>query len=296
MAFRIVAVGEILWDLLPQGRQLGGAPANFALQAKALGADARLITRIGPDALGRDALEQVTERGLPGELIQRDAAAPTGTVSVEFQSSGAHAFTIHEHVAWDLLEATPAALAEMGQADAVCFGTLGQRCPTARAACQRLVAASSDSALRVFDVNLRQHFYSIELIRASLELANVFKVNDDELVVLAGPLGLHGDPAEQVAQLVDHYDLDLVALTRGQHGSLLTSPAGVSEHAGVAAKPFRDSIGAGDAFTAALTIGLLAEWPLDEINHRANQVAAEVCQHAGALAPISAELRNKFSV
>jgi fructokinase len=294
MSYTIVAIGEVLWDLLPVGPQLGGAPANFACLAKSLGADARMITRVGADDFGRRAIAQLAERGLPIELIEIDPAAPTGTVSVDFDPSGAHTFIIHEHVAWDRLTVTPAGLAAVGQADAICFGALAQRSPTSRAACQELVAASNASSLRIFDINLRQKFYSREVIAASLELANVLKVNDDELPVLAALFGLAGGAREQLATLADRFALKLVALTRGKHGSLLCSQGAFAEHPGVEAAPFKDSIGAGDAFTAALTLGMLHGWRLEQINLRANQVAAEVCQHAGAMAAISEGLRGRF--
>jgi fructokinase len=287
MTFKIVAIGEILWDLLPSGRQMGGAPANFACHAKLLGADARLITRVGNDALGQEILRRLTELGIPTDTVAIDPAAPTGTVSVDLLPGGSHRFTIHQQVAWDNLTVEAAGLRAAQQADAVCFGTLGQRSAVARRSCQTLLSATRPDALRVFDINLRQDFYSPEVVERSLAMANVMKINDEELPVLAAMLGLSGSASELLAQIAARFDLRLVALTRGAHGSLLYAEGAFSEHPGIEVEVC-DTIGAGDAFTAAMTIGLLSGWKLDEINRRAVIVAAEVCSYAGALPPVLA--------
>lgn len=284
MPFEIVAIGEVLWDLLPSGRQMGGAPANFACHARLLGAQVRLITRVGDDALGREILARLQELGLPGDTISIDPVAPTGTVSVEMLPDGSHRFTIHTGVAWDNLTVEPAGLAAVQRADAVCFGTLGQRCETARRSTQELLAASRPSAWRIFDINLRQHFYSRAVIEQSLGAANVLKINDEELPVLAGLLGLSGSVEALLAALAERCQLRLVALTRGSRGSLLYSQGAFAEHPGIRVQ-VRDTIGAGDAFTAALAVGLLGGLPLDEINRRAVTLAAEVCSYSGALPP-----------
>ncbi|MFN0068932.1 MAG: carbohydrate kinase family protein [Limisphaerales bacterium] len=293
--FRILGVGELLWDLLPDGPQLGGAPANFALHARALGADAALVSRVGADARGRDAVARLTAAGLPGELIQLDPLAPTGTVSVRFDAGGQPQFTIHEQVAWDLLTADAAAIAAVAGADAVCFGTLAQRTPTGRAAVQALVAASPATALRLFDINLRQHFHGPDVIRDSLGLANVLKISDAEWPVLEAQFRLTGRLTDQIESLARQFALRAVALTRGASGSLLYHRGEWADDPGEPVQVV-DTIGAGDAFTSAMTMALLAGWRVAGVNAFAGEVGRYVCGHPGAtpLLPsrFSARLQN----
>jgi fructokinase len=292
--FKILAIGEVLWDLLPTGRQLGGAPANFACHARALGADARLVTRVGDDALGREVLDRFRRLGLPTETVAIEPGVPTGTVSVAVRADGQPGYTIREDVAWDRLAADEAALAAAGTADAVCFGSLAQRSVPARRAVRALVAATRRDALRIFDVNLRPPFASRGLIEASMALAGVLKLNDQELPVLAKLFRLPGGVKDQMAALARRYRLSMVALTRGAGGSLLFAGGDWSDHPG---QPIAvcDTVGGGDAFTAALTVGRLAGWPLDEINRRANEVAAFVCSQPGATPPLPEGLRRAFA-
>ena len=292
-AFTILGLGEILWDLLPSGKQLGGAPANFAYHAHALGAESWLVTRVGQDPLGREILDRLRALALPTECVAVDPAAPTGTVSVELAADGQPRFIIHEHVAWDHIVTDAVSLAAAGRADAVCFGTLAQRSEPSRASIRALVAATPPGALRVFDINLRQQFYSRETIETSLELANGLKINDAELPVVAELLGLTGHGPEQLAELARRFSLRLVALTRGNSGSLLFSSDHWSDHPGLRVA-VKDTIGAGDSFTAAMVLGFLSGWPLDQINQRANEIAAFVCTQAGATPSLPAELRRHF--
>ncbi len=291
--YKVLAIGEVLWDLLPAGKQLGGAPANFAYQCRSLGADARIVTRIGDDELGREVLDRFAELQLPTDTVEIDSTAPTGTVSVELDSDGQPRYTIHENVAWDRIEAGPLALARAAEADALCFGSLAQRNPSSRDAIARLVAASRPAALRIFDVNLRPPFIDREIIAGSLATANVLKLNDHELGVLAGMFGITGEPRQVIETLADRHELSLVAVTRGDRGSLLFAEGHWSENPGLVVKVV-DSVGAGDAFTAALTMGLLAGRPLDEINARANAVAAFVCSRSGGTPVLPEALRSGF--
>lgn len=293
MNTRVIGIGEVLWDLLPAGAQLGGAPANFAYHARALGADAAVISRIGSDALGDDILRRFDALGLPSDLVQRDDMAPTGTVTVQLAADGVPQFTIHENVAWDRLATTELALAAAGDADAVCFGSLAQRCEPARSSLQRLVAAVRPGALRVFDINLRQHFYSREVIERSLRLADVLKLNDAELPVLAALFDLSGPVRTQLERLAARFDFVAVALTCGPHGSRLLGPTGWSDHPGLPVD-VRDTVGAGDAFTAAMTLGLLSGWNLDRVNEHANAIARHICSCAGATPPLPAALTAAF--
>jgi len=290
----VLAVGEVLWDLLPSGRQLGGAPANFAYHAHALGAEAHLVSRVGDDPLGREILERLRALGLSNDLVAVDPEAPTGTVSVELREGGQPRFTLHEGVAWDRLSITAAALAAAARAEAVCFGTLAQRSPASRESVRALVAATPPAALRILDVNLRQAFYSAEVIEASLALASVLKVNDEELPVLAALLRLPAGTDEAIVEAARRYGLRLVALTRGSRGSRLYAEGRYSDHAGLPAT-VADTVGAGDAFTAALALGTLAGWDLDAVNEAANEVAAFVCSQKGATPPLPARLRDRFA-
>src|SRR3954447_7628845 len=190
MTYKIIAVGEVLWDLLPTGKQLGGAPANFSYHCRSLGADARLVTRVGDDDLGREVLEQFRLLGLPTESVQVDPEYPTGTVAVELAPDGQPRFTIREDVAWDRIAADQATLASAAGADAICFGSLAQRSEPSRRAIRALVSATRPGTLRVFDVNLRPPFVDPGVIADSLGLANALKLNDQELPALSTMFGL----------------------------------------------------------------------------------------------------------
>ena len=293
MNFKLLGIGEILWDLLPGGKRLGGAPANFAYHATALGAEARIVSRVGRDSNGRELLQRLTELDVPTDCVEVDPNAPTGTVSVDITADGQPNFTIHENVAWDYIAGEATAQQAASEAHAVCFGTLAQRSPVSREAIRQLLSLVPAESLRVFDVNLRQDFYSRELIEQSLAQANVLKVNDAELVRLAEMFGLAGDAREQLSDLARRYHLRVVACTRGEHGSLLLADGRWSDFPGAPVK-VADTIGAGDSFTAAMTLGLLAGWDLDRINHRANQVAGYVASCAGATPELPTDLRLSF--
>lgn len=289
----ILGIGEVLWDLLPTGRQMGGAPANFAYHARALGADGRVISRVGADALGREILERFDELGLPTGNVTIDPAHPTGTVTVEVASDGQPCYTIHEGVAWDYLEPDSVIVASMAEADAVCFGTLAQRCEPSRSTIRQLVSGTPKAAVRVFDVNLRQNFHSHEIVDTSCRLANVVKLNDAELPMVSRLLGFHGSAREQMQALLDRYELRLVACTRGAEGSALFNGNAWCEVPAVPAKVV-DTIGAGDSFTAAMTLGLLAGWDLEKIGKVANEVASYVCSCAGGTPPLPRHLWAHF--
>jgi fructokinase len=294
----VVGVGEVLWDLLPTGRQLGGAPANFAYHAHALGAQAKVITRVGNDDYGREITRRFREMGLPDTTVQTDDTLPTGTVKVELSGNGLADFTIQENVAWDCIAATAGAMAAACAADAICFGSLAQRFLQSRATILTLVAAARADALRVFDINLRQNFYSRTVIEQSLDLANVLKLNDEELPVLAEMFGAAGSIEQQIDRLARQFSLNLIALTRGANGSLLyrKDKDGV-RWSDCRSRPVHvvDTVGAGDSFTAALVLGLLGKMELDEINEIANEVARFVCSQAGATPVLPVEFANRFS-
>ncbi|HET9742727.1 MAG TPA: carbohydrate kinase [Terriglobales bacterium] len=289
MAHSVVGIGEALWDLLPSGRHLGGAPLNFCCVASQLGEWAIIASRIGADELGRSLTQELQRRKLETSHLQMDPTLPTGTVSVTVLD-GQPDYEIHEPVAWDALEWTDDWQRLARSADAVCFGTLAQRSPTSRETIGRFLQNTRPDCLRVFDINLRQKFYSRELIEQSLELATVAKLNEAELGELATMLALDGRRGQsglggrnslnektiefQLQELICRYGLILVCLTRGERGSVLASADRVIGHPGIKVQ-VKDTIGAGDAFTAAVTHGLLNKCTLEEISERANRWAAE---------------------
>jgi fructokinase len=293
--FRCIGLGEVLWDLLPAGKQLGGAPANFAYHAHALGAEAWVVSRVGRDALGREILARLGALGLRTDGITVDPAAPTGTVSVALDPQGTPTFTIHENVAWDFLEAGAGILDEASQADAICFGTLGQRNPVARAAIRAVLNATPSAALHIFDINLRQQFWSPELIRESLELADVLKLNDEELPVVAKLFGLVEDESSQLRTLAARFQLKAVALTKGAHGSSLLVGHELVSRPG-SKLTVVDTVGAGDSYTAALALGLLAGHKPEQILESAHRIADYVCTQRGAMPPLPRNLFGGTSV
>jgi fructokinase len=280
----ILALGEILWDLLPAGKQLGGAPANFAFHAAQLGARAAIISAVGDDELGREIFTQLRGLDVPLMLdgIAIDRARPTGTVSVALEA-GQPTYTIHENVAWDFIPATPHALELARQADCICFGTLAQRGAVSRQTIHSILAAAREACLIVFDVNLRQNYFNRDVVRQSMRSVNVLKLNTDEI-----------DPVERMLGPLTVFDaryprLHLTAITRGENGSILIK--GIwRQHAGYKPDRVADTIGAGDAFTAALAMGLLAKLPLDRIHDNANRLASFVCTQSGAMAKLPVDL------
>jgi len=289
----VIGVGEVLWDLLPAGKQLGGAPANFAYHAHALGAEALVVSRVGNDAPGREILDRLSGLGLRTDGITTDSSAPTGTVSVALDAEGQPTFTIHENVAWDFIEAGNGVLREAARANAICFGTLAQRQPVARAAIRAVLDAAPPTTLRIFDINLRQHFWSRELIVESLQSADVLKLNDEELPALARLLGMAGDESTLLRQLAARFDLKAVALTKGAKGSSLLA-AGELVNCPGSRIAVADTVGAGDSYTAALALGLLAGHEPERIIEFAHLVADYVCTQPGATPPMPAHLRHHF--
>lgn len=281
--YLIVGLGELLWDLLPGGAQLGGAPANFAYATAMLGDGGLVASRIGSDGRGKQATALLQKAGLSTAHLQLDEVRPTGTVEVELGAQGKPAYTITEAVAWDFLQWTADWQQLAARADAVCFGSLAQRSPQSRHTIRQFLRATRRDALRVFDVNLRAPFYSAEVVAESLQLAEVLKLNDEELPVLMKLCGLQGAGDEDCLRcLLQTFELQLVCMTRGDRGSLL-----VTQEASVAHTGFRtavaDTIGAGDGFTAALVHHYLRGASLQRISAAANRMGAWVASQVGAM-------------
>jgi len=279
--FILVGLGEILWDVLPDGKQLGGAPANFAYHAQALGGHGVVVSCIGDDNLGKEIMSRLEKLGLDCSYIAVDKDHPTGTVGVELDEKGVPNFTIHENVAWDFIPSNPDLLDLAAEVDAVFFGSLCQRCEGSRNTVRSFLQATKPECIRVFDINIRQSYYSKDIVHDMLELSDVLKLNDDELPVVAGLLGITGSETDILSQLTERYALRLIALTRGPNGSRLYAQGEDSNHQGFPAQ-IADTVGAGDSFTAAMTLGLLNGKDLDTINEYANHVASFVCSQSGA--------------
>jgi len=281
----VVGLGELLWDLFPSGKQLGGAPANFAYISSLLGEQGIPASRVGKDELGAEALRKLSALGLSTEYIQQDAEHPTGTVKVEVDSAGQPRFEITEFVAWDFLAWTHRWRELADQADAVCFSTLAQRSEHSRSAMRSFLMAMRPEALRVCDINLRQKFFSAQIVSESMKLATIVKLNHEELprVMRLFDLEYRNDNDEESARnLLLSWDLQLICVTRGNRGSLLISCDERAEHSGFKVR-VTDTVGAGDAFTAALVHGYLQRQSLAQINENANRVGAWVASQLGGM-------------
>ena len=290
---RIVGLGEILWDVFPDGARFGGAPANFACSAAGLAAGSARVGMagaVGRDDLGQRALAELTSRGVDVTAVAV-LPEPTGRVDVTVDLAGHASYVFAPDCAWDHVSWSGSLERLAAETSAVCFGTLGSRGSVSLATVRRFVAAVPSSALRILDINLRPPFWSPEIVRDSLPLANIVKCNDDELPVVAELLGLSGSPEAILRQLVSSHALRLAALTRGAKGSLLVSADGLSSDLPGTPVEVVATVGAGDAFTAAVTLGLLAGWPLSKLHAHAERVAAFVCTQAGGTPPIPADLR-----
>jgi fructokinase len=277
-----IGVGEILWDVLPGGKRLGGAPGNFVYHTKALGASATVISAIGNDKNGREIIKELRKKDISAKITYLNDK-PTGTVDISINSQGEPDYIINEKVAWDFIPFDEDILQIIREADIICFGTLAQRNITSRETIQRIVKSSRPESLVVYDINLRQHYYSKEIIENSLQLCNVLKLNEDELPVLSNILEIEGKTElEKINKLINKFSLKLVAYTKGGEGSYLLTPSEKS-YLDTPGVKIRDTIGAGDAFTAAMIVSYAKGFPLKKVHEKAVEVAAFVCTRDGAM-------------
>jgi fructokinase len=288
---RIVAIGEILWDMFPSGPRFGGAPANFAGHAASLNAAVSIVSGVGDDELGKSALRLLQNASIDTRFVAVDSRHPTGKVDVKLDASGHASYHFNQHEAWDHIHWTEAIHALASDADAVCFGTLSQRSPNSRDCLRAFVRATGPDALRVLDLNLRAPYYEDAVITDSLEMANVVKLNDEELRLVAATYQLDGSEIDQAREIAKRFALRLVAITRGTRGSLLVNERDHYEEPAQKVE-VKDTVGAGDTFTAAMTVGLLRGIPLGEINRAASRMAEYVCTQTGATPPIPIDLRR----
>ena len=280
--FKVCGIGEVLWDAFPDGEKFGGAPANFTCHCHSLGARTYVASCIGTDQRGVEARAFLDNHGVDTSCLADSEAHETGVVIVALDDQGKPTYEIKEGVAWDNIPWTEEISALAPQLDAVCFGSLSQRNDVSRDTIRRFLAATRADCLRVFDINIRQTFYTDEVIRSSLEVATVLKLNDEELPIVARMIGAEGPDEDIVRAVITAFDLKLVALTCGEQGALMVTPE-ASSFAAPAVTDVVSTVGAGDSFTAAMIMGFLNGEPLDQINQQANTLAAFVCTQAGAV-------------
>lgn len=294
----ILGIGELLWDLLPEGPRLGGAPANFSVMAGRLGSHAAILSRIGRDDLGRKAVDLLDPFPADTEFLQVDPVHETGRATVALRD-GQPQFTIHEPAAWDFLELSDEWVRLAERADAICFGSLAQRSLESRQTIQTLAAQTKVNCVRIFDVNLRAPYFSSEVVQESLELATVMKMNDAEVPLVLGLLGLPAFDAEDPAalrsgaeKLLEEFPtLKTVAVTRGGSGSLLVTREAWHDHPGIPVK-VADTIGAGDAFTAAMAHYLLRGAGLATLNEAGNRWGGWVASQSGAMPELDERVQS----
>lgn len=275
----ILVAGEVLWDSLPRGLFLGGAPHNVAFHLQQLGAEAALVSRVGDDVLGREAVRRIAARGLNPALIQVDPALPTGFVQVEVDADGIPSYDIVRPAAWDEIAVTDALIETVQRARALIYGTLAQRDQTSR---QTLRALREVAALRVCDVNLRVPLVSREIVTESLQGADLAKLNDDEVGTLAEWFGLPTGLSDAIRAISDRFEVGTVCVTRGGNGALLLRRGELHDHPGYRAE-VADTVGAGDAFLAALLSALLGGASSEDALDQANRLGAFVAGQSGAI-------------
>ena len=286
----VVGLGELLWDVFDDQRRPGGAPANVAYIAQQLGLRGTVCSRVGLDEWGQKLLEFLQQNHLDTEFVQQDLKYPTSWVTVDLSRPEDPQYTIHGNVAWEHLVFDSKTETLMQHAAAICFGTLAQRGATARKSIYRSLEATRSNCLRVYDVNLRRPWYEKSWIEHSLQLANIVKLNLDEVVQLTEMFNLKAtDPHSFATELQPLFDIDLICITRGADGCMLVDRSGVTEQAGISIS-VADPVGAGDAFTAALIYTQLHGWPRDRSAQFANRAAALVASQPGAMPEIKQEL------
>lgn len=302
---KVVGMGEALWDCLPDGRKLGGAPANFAYHVSQFGLEGCVVSAVGADLLGREITDIFTEKRLAWNIPTVEY--PTGTVQVCLDCNGIPQYDIKENVAWDNIPYTPA-LAELAkETAAVCWGSLAQRNEVSRNTINKFLDAmtATENTLKVFDINLRQGFYTKDIIEQSLQKCNILKINDEELVAISRLFGGFEPSAEENPEdifcgldfkercmaILKKYDLKMLILTCGVNGSYVFTPNGEISFQGTPKVTVADTVGAGDSFTATFVASLLLGKSVKEAHERAVKVSAFVCTQNGAMPVIPEEMK-----
>lgn len=295
----IIGLGEILWDIFPDGAKFGGAPANFACSTaglKSIPAEVFMLSAVGNDELGQKATEKLEAYGVEVDWLQQNDKM-TGQVNVTIDDTGSASYEFATDTAWDNLSWSDDLVELAAKTDAVCWGTLGQRCQLSQRTIEEFVSRTSPDCLRVLDVNLRPPFWTQPLLKSSIQLANALKCNEEELPILSDTFDLQGDAWSIMMQLQKRFALKLVAVTRGSQDSILLlkdQKTGELKRSQLPAAPTNvvDTVGAGDCFTAAIVLGLLGKMNLSDLHQWACRVSSYVCSQAGATPVIPKELRQ----
>ncbi len=279
--FTIIGIGEILWDVFPDGKKLGGAPFNFAWHAEKTGLTAGIVSAVGDDDYGNEIMDILGQTSIIN-CIEIHPELPTGHVSVKLGQTGIPDYIIHENTAWDHIRLTGRLLKFAEGVDAVCFGTLCQRNSESAATVKSFLQHTKPESLRVFDINLRQNFYSEKIISDLLYLSDILKLNDEELKVVSLMFGVSGEETRILTTLLERFSLKLIVLTKGKEGSRLFAGVKRSSQMKPPSIDIVDTVGAGDSFTAVVVYGILTGLKLEDIHHMANRVAGFVCGKKGA--------------
>ena len=291
----VVGMGEALWDVLPEGKKIGGAPANFAYHVSQFGLDSRVVSAVGDDKLGMEILDNFRAKKL--NTMVEIVPYPTGTVQVELDAEGVPCYDIKEGVAWDNIPFTPALEGLARQTRAVCFGSLAQRSVVSRETINRFLDAMPDGEgqYKIFDINLRQGFYTKEILCNSMRKCNILKINDEELVTVSRMFGYPGiDLQDKCWILLAKYNLKMLILTCGVNGSYVFTPGEVS-FVETPKVEVADTVGAGDSFTAAFVASILKGLPIPEAHKLAVETSAFVCTQNGAMPVLPERLTGGFS-
>ena len=287
----VVGLGEALWDVLPEGKKLGGAPANFAYHAGQFGLDTIAISALGEDDLAEETIEALKEHSL--NYLMPRVPFPTGTVQVTLAEGGIPTYEIKEGVAWDNIPYTDEMAAIARQARAVCFGSLAQRNSVSRENIRRFLADTPADCLKICDINLRQQFFSKEILEDSFKLCNILKINDEELVVVSRMFGYDGlDMRGTCEKMVQDYHLKMLVLTCGTNGSYVFTDDGLTSFQETPKVEVADTVGAGDSFTGSFCACIINGKPVQEAHKTAVQVSAFVCTQNGAMPVVPDHLKK----
>ena len=282
-----------MWDVLPEGKKLGGAPANFAYHTRQFGFNSVAVSAVGEDKLGDETLAALDEKGLEYNMAR--VPYPTGTVQVTLDEEGIPTYDIRENVAWDNIPFTPELEELARNCRAVCFGSLAQRNVVSRETIHKFLDTmpSDNGRLKIFDINLRQNFYTKEVLCDSLRRCNVLKINDEELVIIGRMFDYPGlDMRNKCWLILGKYNLDMLVLTCGTNGSYVFTPGNVSFQETPRVE-VADTVGAGDSFTGAFCSGILSGMPVAEAHKLAVDVSAYVCTQSGAMPVLPGSIVNR---
>ena len=288
----VVGMGEALWDVLPEGKKIGGAPANFAYHVSQFGLNSRVVSAVGDDKLGMEILDNFREKKL--NAMVEIVPYPTGTVQVELDAEGVPCYDIKEGVAWDNIPYTPALEDLAKHTKAVCFGSLAQRSVVSRDTINRFIdAMPAEDTLKIFDINLRQGFYTKEILCNSFSKCNILKINDEELVTVSRMFGYPGiDLQDKCWILLAKYNLKMLILTCGVNGSYVFTPGNIS-FVETPRVEVADTVGAGDSFTAAFVSSILSGLSIGEAHKLAVETSAYVCTQNGAMPVLPQSLKDR---